>query len=280
MNSTDTTREPAVAGRFYPAEPQQLERLLERLLTPDAVAAAKVGTAAARPALLAMAPHAGYVYSGRVAGMTYASVAVPRQVLLLGPNHTGLGAARSLWSGGGWNCPLGQVPIARQLLESVRDHAALSDDALAHLHEHSLEVQLPFLMKQRDPVEIVPICLSRLSLGECLDLGEALARAIRSLDESVLIVCSTDMSHYISAAAAERLDRLALERVLQLDAEGLYRTVGEHQISMCGFVPTSVGLVAARALGAERARLIQYSNSGEASGDFARVVGYAGVVVE
>lgn len=266
-------REPAVAGRFYPGDRAALERAVSGFLSSTERAAR------AEKALLAMVPHAGYMYSGRIAGAAYAQVEVPEHVLVLGPNHTGLGVSRSLWSGGSWRCPLGEVPIHPGLRRCLKQYAALDDDQLAHLYEHALEVQLPFLKARQPRVRIAPVCLGRLALSECLALGEQVAQAIRALGEPVLIVCSTDMSHCIPASEAKGLDALALARAEAIDPEGLYRTVIEHGISMCGFVPTTVGLIAARSLGAKRGRLVRYGNSGESTGDFASVVGYAGLLV-
>lgn len=232
------------------------------------------------PAVMAMVPHAGYIYSGAIAGSTFASVEIPETVMVLCPNHTGRGSPRALWNRGSWSCPLGPVRVAADLCRCLEEHADLEEDEVAHLSEHAIEVELPFLVRLRPDVSIAPLCLARLSLADCIALGHGLAAGIVAFGERVLIVCSTDMSHYISADEAARLDGAAIERVLRLDPEGLYRTVTEQRISMCGFVPTTVGLAAARRLGARSARLVRYGNSGERSGDFARVVGYAGVVVE
>ena len=272
MTDTTSVRSPAVAGRFYPADGPELEALLDRLM----------GTRPSRSpsgVLLAMVPHAGYVYSGGVAGATYGEISVPEHVLLLGPNHTGRGAQRSLWGAGAWRTPLGDIPIADDLVESLRQHVQLSDDSEAHLYEHSLEVQLPFLKRLQPALCIAPVCLGRLTQEQCLELGAEFARALRDFNRPVLIVCSTDMSHYIPAKSAERLDRLALSHVQAVAPELLYETVTKNRISMCGFIPTTVGLSAARALGASEGRLVRYTNSGEVTGDFASVVAYAGAIL-
>jgi AmmeMemoRadiSam system protein B len=265
-------REPAVAGRFYSADARRLEQDLARLLEPAAVESTAVAL---------VAPHAGYMYSGAIAGAGYARVRVPSRAIVLCPNHTGLGVEKSIWSRGAWRLPGGDVAVAEELALCVREAARLEDDALAHLREHAIEVQLPFLRARRRDVRVVPICLSRLSYAECVTVGEGLARAVEAepAAERPLLVASTDMSHYISAERASELDRLALERVTALDPRGLYEVVTRHDISMCGYIPTTVALVAACALGATRATLVRYGNSGEASGDFDRVVGYASVVV-
>lgn len=274
MSSPSRVREPAVAGRFYPATPADLDRALDEYLAQSSPFGSSV-----QLTRVAVVPHAGYIYSGKIAGATFARIDVPRHVVVLCPNHTGLGRARALWCRGAWRTPLGDVEIAEDLTECLQRHARLDDDELAHIREHAIEVELPFLMRRQPRVRIAPLCLQRLSLAECLELGEALAAGIRAFEERVLIVCSTDMSHYIPAELAAELDRAALAQVEALDPEGLYRTVSERRISMCGFVPTTVGLAAARALGAEHAELVRYGNSGETSGDFERVVGYAGALV-
>jgi AmmeMemoRadiSam system protein B len=231
-------------------------------------------------AIAAIGPHAGYVYSGGILGETYARVRVPGHVVVLCPNHTGLGARRSLWSGGAWELPGGEVPVDGALAERVRSEAGLELDEAAHRYEHSIEVHLPFLRARRPDVHIVPICLANLGLDDCRELGLGLAEAVRGFEHDVLIAASTDMSHYVSAERARKLDMLAIERILALDPAGLHAVVRDQRISMCGHLPTAVALYAAIELGASAAELVRYGNSGEQSGDFERVVGYAGVVVK
>lgn len=264
-------REPAVAGRFYPGDAAALRREVAELLGPPVAAA---------PALALVGPHAGYVYSGAIAGQTWARVLVPRRVVLMCPNHTGRGVPLSLWPGGGWRLPTGVVPVDEALTEAIRTQCGATPDRAAHLHEHALEVHLPFALARQPELRIAALCLAGLSAAECRAVGEGLAAVVRdSGDEPVLLVASTDMSHYIAADEAAALDGLALAQIEALDPEGLYRTVQRHHISMCGVLPTTVALFAARSLGATRAELVRYGNSGERSGDYERVVGYAGVVV-
>ncbi len=228
-------------------------------------------------------PHAGYVYSGAIAGHGYREVHVPRTAIILCPNHTGVGARCSIWPAGEWQLPGGGLsvdePLATAIMEQARSRSVpLQSDFDAHLHEHSIEVHLPFLRARRRDIEVVPICLARMRWPECEAFGHMLASAVGAPDD-VLIVASTDMSHYVPAPQADRLDHLALERIEALDPEGLLRVVSENDISMCGVVPTTVALVAARQLGATSARVVAYGNSGQISGDLARVVGYAAVVI-
>ncbi len=262
-------REPAVAGTFYPAHAAALAAGVDRFLE---------GAPSAKTAIGAVVPHAGYMYSGAVAGATYAAVAVPPRVLVLGPNHTGLGFSRAALSPAeAWRTPLGSVVLDPALRESLSAGPGVAPDAAAHAREHSLEVQLPFLQRARADVAIGALCLAHLSYGECERLAETVAAAARSA--SALLVASSDMSHYLPAAEARVADRRALEPLLALDAEGLYRRVHEEEITMCGVIPAVVMLLAARALGARTAELVRYAHSGEVSGDDERVVGYAGVVV-
>jgi MEMO1 family protein len=261
-------REAAVAGRFYPGRRDELARDL-RTLMPDAEGAA--------PAVAVLAPHAGYVYSGAVAGATYRRVAVPQRAVVLCPNHTGVGERVALWPDGGWLTPLGRVPVDPELTAALRTWPGVRADRAAHLAEHALEVQLPFLQARRPDVAIAALCLGPLPVDECLSLGEALAGALRA--RPALLVASSDMSHYVSDAEARRKDGQALDRFLALDARGLFETVEREDISMCGFIPAAVVLAAARALGATQAELVRYANSGDVNGDWERVVGYAGAIV-
>lgn len=271
MTSTSASpREPAVAGRFYPGEPARLAAEVEQLLGP---------IVDPEPALALIGPHAGYVYSGAIAGQTWARVRVPRRVVLMCPNHTGLGVARSLWSGGAWTLPGATVPIDEALGASIREHCAVTPDRDAHRKEHALEVHLPFALARQPQLRIAALCLGGLDVAACRRMGEGLARVVRDSDEPVLLVASTDMSHFLTAEHSAKLDALALDRVRALDPAGLLKTVRDHDISMCGVVPTTVALFAANALGAARAQLVRYGHSGEVSGDDDRVVGYAGVLV-
>jgi AmmeMemoRadiSam system protein B len=268
--AVDRVREPAVAGRFYPGSAAALSKQVAQM--------SGVARSDRAPALATIGPHAGYVYSGAIAAQTYAGVEVPPRVILLGPNHTGRGAARSLWGGSSWRIPGHEVPIDHEMVGRLRGQAGLVLDLDAHAQEHSLEVHVPFLLHQQPALRLTPICLGRLGVEACRQLGNALADAIREAGPAMLAV-STDMSHYLSADEARVLDGLALERVRALDPEGLHRVVRERGISMCGFIPTTVALFAARRLGATSCELIRYGHSGETSGDHDRVVGYAGLVV-
>ena len=264
-------REPAVAHQFYPGDPATLKSTLERLIP---------STATKQKALAVVSPHAGYIYSGSVAGETFAAVEIPQDIVLLGPNHHGYGAPVSLMHTGSWNMPLGEVQINTILAQTLLAQTDLIEpDTLAHRFEHSLEVQVPFLQYFRPDMTLTPMVISHLSFKACQEVGETLAEAIRKYNKPVLIVASSDMTHYESRESATAKDSLAIHRLEALDPEGLYNTVLDKGITMCGIMPTTIALVAALRLGATQARLIRYTDSGEASGDTNQVVGYAGMVI-
>ena len=264
------TRKPFVAGQFYPGNRNELRATIAALVDPAAVPV---------PAIAVVSPHAGYVYSGPVAGAVFAAVRVPATVVILGPAHHEIGPLFALQAHGGWLTPLGESPIDEPLAGRLLAGCSLiEEDEGAHRREHSLEVQLPFLQYFRPDVAIVPLCVSYEARAEHLEaLGRGLAVAVREGSGETLMVASTDMSHYVSRKTAEIKDKLAIRRVLELDPRGLIETVTAERISMCGFQPTAAVLFAALGLGATKAELVRYQTSGDASGDYSQVVGYAGV---
>ena len=265
------TRKPVVAGQFYPGNPAQLRAFLQEAMPPQSALLKAIGV---------VAPHAGYVYSGKVAGKVFGRVIVPDAVVLLGPNHTGLGTRASIMSEGAWATPLGTAPIDAALAAALKTACPLlEEDSLAHAHEHSLEVEVPFLQHRNPSVQIVPIALMLRGFDDIEDMGDAIAQVLAGWPDPVLLVASSDMTHYEAHETAKSKDARAIEKVLALDARGLLDTTARHRISMCGVIPAAVVLVAAKRLGATRAELVAYSTSGEASGDYDRVVGYAGLAV-
>ena len=267
-------RNPIVADRFYPGKPEALTRELKTLVEPVDKKGKK------EPALGIVAPHAGYVYSGRVAGLVYSRIQIPPIAVIIGPNHTGQGSPASLFAEGEWRMPLGPVRIDRELARKILSHSRLlTPDPRAHQQEHSLEVQVPFLQHFNPGIAIVPICLGGLDYPECREIGQALARALEGLEPRPLIIASSDMTHYESQKSAEKKDKAAIDKILKLDPEGLLTVVEKDDISMCGVIPTAVMLIAALALGAKKAELVAYATSGDVSGDYAKVVGYAGITV-
>jgi len=265
-------RLPAVSGRFYPDTAQDLKSEVTGFLSGDHDPQKAVG---------AVMPHAGYIYSGAIAGETTAAIRIPRDVIILGPNHTGLGAGVSVFPGGHWRMPFGDVPVNGELANQIIDESELPiPDETAHAREHSLEVILPFLYYAGgEDLSFVPITLSMMSRDECRILGETLARVIGSRDEEILLVSSSDMTHYESHDSAKAKDSDAISRILDMDPDGLLEVVSRRRITMCGIIPTAVMLYAAIALGATKAKLVRYATSGEVSGDYDQVVGYAGIIV-
>lgn len=265
-------RRPAVAGSFYPDRREILQAQLADFLAGGAGDTHAVGI---------VVPHAGYIFSGAIAAQAYKSIVIPRKVVVLGPNHHGLGEQAALFAGGSWLTPLGEVPIATDLASRLLAGCEmLKDDELAHRFEHSLEVQVPFLQMLREDVQIVPIALGHASLDDWLQLGRQIGAVLSEQDEEVLLVASSDMNHFAAAAYTEKVDRLAIERMEGYDPAGLYRLVREKDISMCGVIPVVVMLEAARVLGADSCHLLRYGHSGLVNGDLDSVVGYAALVAE
>lgn len=227
-----------------------------------------------------IAPHAGYMYSGHVAGAVFAHIEIPQLCVVLCPNHTGMGRPLAIMSEGAWETPLGEVPIDAEFAESLKlRFPALQEDAGAHRAEHAAEVELPFLQLRQPELRIVPIALGTGQFEVLEHLGLALAEEIQAHSEPVLIVASSDMNHYESDAVTRAKDHRAIERILTMDPRGLYEVVTQQNISMCGFGPAVAMLTAARKLGASSSGLVKYATSGDVSGDREMVVGYAGVVV-
>ncbi len=280
MNSA--VRSPAVAGRFYPGRAEELLREIREYIS-SADAPVETGRIAA---IGCVTPHAGYIYSGAVAGAVYSRLEIPERAVILCPNHTGKGRPLAVMANTTWQTPLGEVAADAEFgTQLLRRFPALQEDSSAHRGEHAIEVQLPFLQARRRDLNIVPIVIGTSNFDVLRGLGEALADVIGDVqeedrEEKVLIVASSDMNHYESDAITRVKDHKAIERVLALDARGLWQVVMNEDISMCGFGPTIVMLTAAKLLGATSATLVKYATSGDVSGDYESVVGYAGIIVQ
>jgi MEMO1 family protein len=264
-------REPVVAGKFYPANPKVLRADVNSYLSPPRQRV---------PAIGCIAPHAGYMYSGQVAGAVFSAIEIPTRCIILCPNHTGRGHPLSIMTEGKWRTPLGEIAIDAELAAGLlRSYPALTEDSAAHQLEHAIEVELPFLQTVRPEVKIVPIAVGTGRLMLLDQLGQALAAVVRSRAEPVLIIASSDMNHYEDDDSTRIKDHKAIKKILALDPQGLYDTVMTESISMCGFGPAVAMLTAAKLLGAKKAELVQYATSGDVSGEKDMVVGYAGIVV-
>ena len=265
-------RRPAVAGRFYPGNPDELLNSIREFVEPNSSKLAAIG---------AVIPHAGYMYSGRVAGAVYSRIVVPSRTIVLCPNHTGLGPPLSIMATGAWQTPLGQVTIDQDLAAALlQANPQLQDDVSAHKLEHAIEVQLPFLQHSAGAgLRFVPITVGTSNWSHLESLGKTLARVIRKVDPTALIIASSDMNHYEPDDRTRIKDRVAIDFLLNLNPRGLFDVIQRERISMCGFGPATSMLIAAKELGATQASLVRYATSDDVSGDFSHVVGYAGIAV-
>lgn len=268
----DRTRDPAVAGMFYDFDKEGLKETLKNLLTgfkkgPDYQAV--------------ISPHAGYTYSGRTAARAISSLKPAKRFIVLGPNHTGLGSEFSMMSSGSWKTPLGNVSIDTKIAKEMEACDLPDEDELAHSREHSIEVQLPFLQhcfgKEITfvPISIMGFGFNEAFLNHCKKLGTCLAGIVKKHDAR--IVASSDFSHYISQEVAREIDYKVIDAIKDLDLEAFFRTLKETRASVCGYAPIAVLMTAAKKLGWERADLLEYTNSGEVTGNKREVVAYAAI---
>lgn len=262
-------REPVVAGAFYDENPETLRKHISEMTDePDD----KI------KALGIIAPHAGYMYSGKVAAQVYAGVEIPKTVIIMGPNHTGLGAPISVFPEGSWSTPLGEVNINKALAADIlKGCKSAAGDTAAHVREHSVEVHLPFLQYHRKSFDFVPIVLGDYNLDNLKELGGVLAKCVKGKD--ILLIASTDLTHYEEAQSAKAKDALVLSAIEELDPDKMYEEIQNHDISMCGWMPVYTLLHACNKLGAKEGRIIKYMNSGDTSGDYSEVVGYGGAII-
>ena len=255
-------RLPAVAGRFYPADSKELTSLVREYARPDPHEQAIAVKAC-------LVPHAGYMYSGPVAGAVFARMVLPRKVILLGVRHYPRGESAAILSSGAWRTPLGDAPIDEGLAAELgRACPLLCEDSIAHSTEHSLEVQLPFLQVLAPGFSFAPVALGTVQLG----------RVLRNAKEDVLLLTTSDLNHYEDDRTTRVKDRKAIDRLLGLDPQGLYDTCRNEEISMCGLGPAVAMLTALHELGARKSELVKYATSADVSGDRSQVVGYAGMI--
>jgi AmmeMemoRadiSam system protein B len=265
-------RMPAVAGRFYPSDPAELTALIRKYsgTDPDQVLI---------PARACLVPHAGYIYSGHVAGTVLGRIALPRKILILGVRHYPRGEPAAILSSGVWRTPLGDARIDVPLAEALKKTCPLlREDSEAHSTEHSLEVQLPFLQVLAPDFTFVPVALGTVRFESLVSVGEAIGRVLAITKESVLLLTTSDLNHYEDDATTRIKDRKAVDKLLALDVRGLYDTCRDEEISMCGLGPAVAMLTALNALGVKKPELVKYATSADVSGDRGAVVGYAGLI--
>jgi AmmeMemoRadiSam system protein B len=264
-------RLPSVAGKFYPDNPRELSQQVRKFLSTES-APEKISCCAC------LVPHAGYMYSGYVAGAVFGRIAVPQRVIVLGVRHFPFGAEAALNSTGTWRTPLGDVPVDCDLAMKIsRACPLLCEDSVAHQREHSLEVQLPFLQVLSPGCTFVPIALGTIAYDELVSIGEALGNVL-SAERNVLLLTTSDFNHYEEDATTRRKDHLAIERILRFDPQGLFAVCRQKKISMCGLGPTVAMLTALERIGDTSAELVKYATSADVSGDSSAVVGYAGIL--
>jgi len=265
-------RRPVVAGQFYPAQASRLSEMISGMVDATAEKEEVIGL---------ISPHAGYPYSGPVAAAVISRVKFKDTFVILGPNHTGMGKTLSIMTGGSWKTPLGSIDIDTELAGQILATSKyLEDDDKAHQYEHSIEVQIPFLQYFKKDFRIVPITFSYHSPAAYKEVGREIAQAVKDLERDVVIIASSDMTHYEPQESAEQKDSKAIEAILDLNENELLRRVDEFGISMCGYAPTVALITAAKELGATRAELVRYQTSGDITGDYAAVVGYAGIIIK
>jgi MEMO1 family protein len=265
-------RNPVAAGKFYPASKKALE---------SEISAMADASADKKNAVAAISPHAGYVYSGPVACKLFSNIRIPDSIIILGPNHTGIGENFAVYKKGIWRTPMGDIEIDEGLADDICGTTELlKNDLSAHMYEHSIEVQLPIMQYFKNDFRIVPIVLGNGDFQQYQQLASTLARAVKNQGRDILIVASSDMTHYEPQALAETKDKTAIDSMLKLDEKLLYDVVKKHDITMCGYVPAIIAISAAKQLGAKSAELVMYSTSGDITGDYSSVVGYAGILIE
>ncbi|MEM4183519.1 MAG: AmmeMemoRadiSam system protein B [Candidatus Caldarchaeum sp.] len=275
-------RRPAVAGLFYEGSRNALLKQIEDCFLsrhgPGMLPERKWG-ARRVPALIC--PHAGYMYSGPVAAHAYKFLdkySKPESVIILGPNHYGIGTIVSIYPSGYWTTPLGDAEIDAKLAEEIAQTREIFFlDEKSHSREHSIEVQIPFLQYLYGEFKLVPICINDQSLETCVEIGEAVAEVVNK--RNILMIASTDFTHYEPHETVLKKDRYALETIERFDVMGLYRVLEKHNITMCGYGAVAALLSAVKKLGASKATVLKQSSSGETSGDYDSVVGYASCVI-
>jgi AmmeMemoRadiSam system protein B len=260
-------RNPAVAGQFYPGSAEGLRRQLDELL--------KNAGKEKLPIIGAVVPHAGYIYSGWVAAEVYACMPAKETFVILGPNHHGLGAPISL-SKDSWRTPLGVVETDAELADALSG-SIIDNDELSHRHEHSIEVQLPFLQMRFSRFKILPVSMGMQDEETAVEVGEDIARVARQLNKKVIVIASSDFTHYEPQEIARKVDATLIEAILNMDVHELYQRVYSHNATACGYGPIAAAITASNLLGATSGKLLRYATSGDVVEDYSQVVGYAAI---
>ena len=273
-------RRPAVSGMFYAGTAGELEEQIrwcyKHELGPGTIP--RVNSKGLREIVAIVVPHAGYYYSGPVAAHAYKEVAddgVFDTAVILGPNHTGYGYPVSLWAGGGWSTPLGEVEVNKELAQRLLGDVIRADET-AHIHEHSIEVQLPWLQHLYGKVKIVPITM----LAQDIETARIVGKSIGQAGDNLIVIASSDLTHYEPHSVAMEKDSSVIEAIIALDEEELYERCERLGCTMCGYGPVAAAIVASKEMKGKKASLLKYATSGDTSGDFSRVVGYGSIVIK
>ena len=275
-------RKPAVAGSFYPGDSQGLKNAIEDSFLHE-FGAGEI------PALNSfddeeypvniMVPHAGYQYSGPIASHGYYHIVqngFPEVFIILSPNHTGFGSEISVFSEGEWITPLGNVEVDSELASLIISFSDIaSSDYMAHINEHSIEVQLPFLQYFSDDFKIVPVTMGSQSFSASSDLAQAIIKAAEKLNRSYCVIASTDLSHFNNQEKANKLDSFVLEDISEMNEFKLYEEIIQYNITMCGYGPVMTVISLSKQLNKNDCEILAYKTSGDISGDLSSVVGYA-----
>ncbi len=265
-------RLPIASGSFYPGNKEELVSVLKTFMD-DSLEKQK--------ALGAISPHAGYIYSGNVMGSVFSRIEVPDTVLILAPNHTGSGVPYSIWPEGRWITPLGETPTDEELVNEILNSCELIEkNKPAHTNEHSAEVILPFLQYSNPQVKIAVIVIRSSNFEDLSTVGKSIGEVLNKIRPDTLVVASSDMTHYESQQSVNKKDKSAIAEIVAMREEGLHRVVRELDVSMCGVSPVISMMVCSKQRAATKAELIRYETSGDVTGDYDHVVGYAGVIVE
>lgn len=264
-------RQPAVAGSFYSGDKSRLQHEIDTFIIKDCEKQSALG---------AVSPHAGYMYSGSIAGSLYSHITIPDLVVILSPNHTGYGKPYSIWPGGSWITPFGEIAVNEEAVDELVNSCHLIErDKEAHLYEHAAEVQIPFIQYFNQKTEIVVMTIASRKIQDLKTIGKCISQMLQKLHPDALVVASSDMTHHEPQASANKKDNIAINEILALNEDGLYNKVNELRISMCGIYPAVIMLVCSKERGAKEAILVRYATSGDVTGDYDQVVGYAGIII-
>lgn len=266
------TREPIVSGQFYPQQKEELKKIIESFKSDEPSRISAKGI---------ILPHAGYTYSGRVAVTTAGKVLPKKRIIILGPNHTGIGADFALWAKGSWKIPFGQISIDEDLAETILNKGGyIEEDYTAHRNEHSIEVELPIINYFFGEFKFVPIACKTANLETYGKVSSQILEAVKKIKNDILFVASTDLTHYEPEAAARRKDRAVIEAIVNLDEEDLIRKINKMNITMCGEAPVAILIACLKKLRAKKSQVALYETSGDSGGDYSSVVGYAGMIIK